>query len=90
MWHSGNKSDQEQGGCRFDPWPRSVGLGSGIAMSCGLGHRGGSDLALLWLWHSLAAVDPIRSLAWEHSYAAGAALKRWKPKKKKKVQAQIS
>ena len=24
--------------------------GSGIAMSCGVGRRLGSDLALLWLW----------------------------------------
>ena len=23
----------------FDPWPRSVGQGSSIAMSCGVGHR---------------------------------------------------
>ena len=48
---------------------------SGMAMSCGVGHRHGSDLALLWLWRRLAAVAPIRSLAWEHPYAAGAALK---------------
>ena len=24
-------------GCGFDPWPRSVGCGSGIATSCGIG-----------------------------------------------------
>ena len=33
------------------------------------------DLALLWLWHRPAAVAPIRPLAWEPPYAAGAALK---------------
>ena len=48
-------------------------------MSCGVGHRGSSDLALLWLWCRLAAIRP---LPWEPLYAAGAALKR--PKKKKK------
>ena len=29
--------------------------GSGVAMSCGVGHRLGLDLALLWLWHRPAA-----------------------------------
>ena len=44
-------------------------------MSCGVGNRRGLDLALLWLWRSLAATAPIRPLAWEPPYAAGAALK---------------
>ena len=34
-------------------------------MSCGVGHRRGLDLTLLWLWCRLAAVAPIRPLAWE-------------------------
>ena len=34
-------------------------------MSCVVGHRCGSDLALLWLWSRLAAVAPVRPLAWE-------------------------
>ena len=50
-------------------------------MSCGVGHRCGSDLVLLWLWCRLAAVAPIRPLAWETPYAAGTALKRQKKKK---------
>ena len=29
----------------------------------GVGHRLGLDLALLWLWHRLAAVAPFRPLA---------------------------
>ena len=33
--------------------------GSGIAVSCGVGGRCGSDLALLWLWCRLAASVPI-------------------------------
>ena len=55
-------------------------------MSCGVGHRPGSDLALLWLWHGLAAVAPIRPLAWELPYAMGVALKRQKdpPQKKRR------
>ena len=47
----------------------------GVAMSCGVGPRRGLDPTLLCLWHRLAAVAPIRPLAWEPSYAAGMALK---------------
>ena len=50
-------------------------------MNCGVGHRLGSDLVLLWLWYRPAAVAPIRPLAWEHPYAMGAALKRKKENK---------
>ena len=49
-------------------------------MSCGVVHRGGSDLA--WLWYRPAALAPIRPPAWELPYAAGTALKRPPPKKK--------
>ena len=42
--------------------------------------RYGSDLALLWLWHRLAAVALIRHLAWEPPYAASEALKSKKNK----------
>ena len=48
------------------------GLRTDIAMSCGLGHKCGSDPALLWLW-------------WALLYAAGMALKKQKKKKKKKA-----
>ena len=59
----------------FDPWPRSVGEGSSVAESCGVGRRCGSDLVLLWLWCRGAAVALIRLLAWEPPYAMGVALK---------------
>ena len=36
------------------------------------------DLALLWFWCRPVAIAPIRPLAWEPPYAAGAALKRQK------------
>ena len=49
--------------------------------SCGVDHRRGSDLALLWLWCRLAAVAPIRPVAWELPDATGAALKKAKKKK---------
>ena len=42
------------------------------------------DPALLWLWHTLAAVALIGPLAWEPPYALGVALKRQKDQKKKK------
>ena len=53
-------------------------VGSGVAMSCGVGCRHGSDLVLLWLWRRPAATVPIRPLAWEPPHAAGTALKRQK------------
>ena len=53
-------------------------------MSCDVGHRHGSDLALLWLWCRLAATALIQPLAWECPYATGAALKGQKTKDKKK------
>ena len=55
--------------------------GSSVAVSCGVGHRGGSDLAWLWLWCRLAAAALIRPLAWEPPYALGAALEKARKKK---------
>ena len=54
------------------------GLGSCIAISCGLGRRCSSDLALLWLYLCCtpAATAPIQPLPSELPYATGAALKR--------------
>ena len=57
-------------------------------MSCGVAHRGSSDLELLWPWCRPAAVSPIRPLAWEPPYATDSALKKqtkFKQKQKKKV-----
>ena len=42
------------------------------------------DLALLWLWHRLAATALIRLLAWEPPYAADAALEKTKNKQTNK------
>ena len=41
------------------------------------------DLALLWVRCRLAATAPIQPLAWEPTYAVGAALEKRKDKKKK-------
>ena len=65
------------------PLPRSVGQGSGVATSHGVGHRCGLDPTLLWLWHRPAAVASIQPLVWKLSYAKGAALKSKKQQKKK-------
>ena len=53
-----------------------------VAVSCGVDHRRGLDLALLWLWMwpRLVATTPIQPLAWELPYGTDTALKR--PKKK--------
>ena len=61
------------------------GLGSDIAMSCGVGRRRGLDPMLLWLWCRLAATAPIPPLAWEPPYATGGALKGKKNPKKLSV-----
>ena len=50
-------------------------------MSWGVGHRRGSDLALLWLWHRPLATAPIRPLVWETTYVERAALISKKEKK---------
>ena len=48
-------------------------------MSCGVGHRLGLDLALLWLWPAAEAFTQL--LAQELPYAVGATLKKTKNKK---------
>ena len=51
-------------------------------MSCVVGLRRSSDMALLWLWHRPAGTAPIQPLAWEPPDAASAVLKKKKEKKK--------
>ena len=70
---------------------------SGVALSCGVGCRHGSDPMLLWLWRRPVATAPIQPLAWEPPYAAGAAqeiatttTKDKKDKKKKKKKNRIA
>ena len=55
-------------------------------MSCGIGCSRGSDPELLWL----AAVAPVRPIAWESPYAVGVALQSKEAKKKKKGSGGIS
>ena len=54
-------------------------------MSCGVGRRRSLNLTLPWLWLWPAAAAPIQTLAWEISYAVGAALKGKKTKNKNYV-----
>ena len=42
------------------PW--SLGERTGVAASCGVGHRFGSDPALPWLWHRGCSSDSAPSL----------------------------
>ena len=64
-----------------------MGWGSSIAVSCVVGwnHRGGSGLAMLWLWCRLEAAALIGPLAWELPYVADAALKKQKKIKTKRL-----
>ena len=41
-----------------------------------------SGIAVTWLWCRLAVTAPIRPLAWDSPYAAGAALEKAKGEKK--------
>ena len=59
-------------------------------MSCGVGHRCGSESTLLWLWHRPEATVPIGLLVQKPPYAAGATLRRQKGKKKKKIKELMS
>ena len=43
-------------------------------MSCGIGHRCGFDLALLWLRYRLASAALSQPLAWELPYAMDVAI----------------
>ena len=59
------------------------GLRVGVAVSCGVGCRHGSDPALLRLWRRPVATAPIRPLAWEPPYAVGAAQEKAKRQQQK-------
>jgi len=59
--------------------------GFGVAVSCGVGRRCGSDPVLLWLWCRLAATAPIQPLAWEPPYAEGEAQEKTKKQKSKQT-----
>ena len=85
---SGTKEpDQYPWGGGFDPWPCSVGGGSGTALSGGVDQRCSSDPALLLLWHRPAAVAPIWPLAWElPSTCSRYGPKKQKTKQNKRVQ----
>ena len=54
----------------------SVGQGSDIDLSCGVGSKRGLDPE--WLWHRSAAVALIGPLAWEPPYAVGMPLQKRK------------
>ena len=53
-------------------------------MSCGVGCRHSLNLALLWLWHKLAAVALIRPLAWDPPWYCRCGPKKKKRKKEEK------
>ena len=57
-----------------------MGYGSGVAISCGIGRRRGSDPGWLWLWCGPAAVALTGPLAGEPPYAPSVALKKEKKK----------
>ena len=46
-------------GCEFDPWPRSVAWGSGVATSCSVGLRCRSDSGVAVAVAMASAAAPI-------------------------------
>ena len=66
-------------------WVRSLTPLSGLRIWCCLELRSRlqTDPVLLWLWHRLAPIAPIRFLAQELPYAASVALKSKKQTNKK-------
>jgi len=58
-------------------WVRYLVLRSRLRIQCccGVDHRCGLDLILLWLWYRPAAAVLIHLLAQELSYAEGVAIK---------------
>ena len=57
-----------------------------LPVGCGVGHRGGSDPMVLWLWCRPAAAALIQPLAWELSYATySRGPKKQRKKKTKKT-----
>ena len=80
-WVSSSEPNLYPWGWGFDPSPPSVSHGSGVARSCGVGYRHGSDPALLWLWCSPVAAALIQLLVWELPYAMGVDLKDREKKK---------
>ena len=67
-----------------------MGLGSGIAMSYGVGRSCSLDPELLRLWYRPATAALIQFLAWEFPYAVCVALKSKKQKKKKKKKKELT
>ena len=61
-----------------------MGSGSGVAVSCGVGRRCGSDPTLLWLWHRPAATTLIGPPTLGISICRECGPKKTKKKKKKK------
>ena len=81
-WLSGNESDWCPWWRGFDPWPHLASQGSGVAVSCGVGHRGSLDPSLLWLWCRPAAATLDLTPSLGTSICHGYDPKKQKKKKK--------
>ena len=56
-------------------------------MSCGVGHRHGSDLMLPWLWCRLVAAVLFQPLTWKLPFAVNGALKKKKERERERFRA---
>ena len=85
MWLSGLRTQLVSMRMQVGSLASLSGLGSGVAVSCGVGYRCGSDPVWLWLWRRLAAAASIQPRAWEPPYAAGASKKENKQNKRVRI-----
>ena len=88
LWFSRNQTGQHIRGYGLDPWPHSVGWGSGVAVSCGVGRRRcrsqtqlGSWVAVAWAGSYSSDSTPSLGTSIYHKYGP----KRAKNLKKKKI-----
>ena len=70
----------------FYRWKKTKAHGPGIAINCGVGHRCGLDLMLLWLWRRQVATALTQSLAWDLHMPW---VRSWKAKKGRARKTQI-
>ena len=61
-----------------------MGIGSASSVTCGVGHRRGSDPELLWPWHRLEATAPTGPLGLGTSICHGRGSKKRERQKERK------
>ena len=69
MWLSSNEQTRNHEDVGLNPSLTQWIKGYGIFVRCGVCHKHGTDLAMLWLLHRSVAAVLIQPLDWELPYA---------------------